>query len=619
MERIGLAPGAQIGGYTVVAPLGAGGAGAVYRAVDDGGSAVALKLLHPQAEDSAARARLRREVAALQKLRHPAVAQVLDAELDSAEAFLVTELVDGIDLEARVREGGPLDADDLHALAAGLHDALAAVHAAGVLHRDVKPANVLLTDDGPVLIDFGLAQGTEDVRVTSTGIVVGTPGYLAPEILDGDEPGESADWWGWSAALAFAATGRPPFGKGRVATVLARSRAGKADLVGLGQLTRAALRGALVAEPDERTAPSDVVSALYVVAAEGDLMPRPRKPRTGATPVAEPPSDTAVLGADGTTTALAGADGTTIVDPGDAATAPAGPGETVALEDDNPAPTAVVVPAQDGHTRALAPAPDREALDETSLDDDWDDEPYYGEDDPYAAVEWIESDLESSAGPPVPGSGYVRPRVVGRWVTQAALAALVFACGARWPGQTLAVAAVAMLLARTFGFAVETTHTRRERRGVRDSDWWLAALGAPWHLVRALVGLVPAVLVAGSVVVIGAGVVWWFVGEGRWAIGDNQPGDELAGRTAQLLVGGAVLLAVALVWWGPASRMTRVGALRLLEIVSPRRLGALVAIVVVLAAALWIARAIREGGSIDWHPLPVPTVPAPSPDPAGEP
>jgi hypothetical protein len=618
VERIGLAPGAEIGGYTVVAPLGAGGMGTVYRALDGGGHAVALKLLHPVERDDESRARLLREVAALQRLRHPAVAAVLDAEADSTEAFLVTELVDGTDLEDLVREDGPLDAESLLALASGLRDALNAVHAAGVVHRDLKPSNVLMTGDGPVLIDFGLAQGEADTRLTSVGLVAGTPGYLAPEMLDGDDPGESVDWWGWAALLAFAATGRPPFGRGRVTTVLARARAGKPDLAGLGQLTRAAIRGALAPEPPDRTAPDDVVAALTVVAAEGDRLPRPRKPRTGQTrtvPVADDSATSVLTGADAVGTTALAADG-----------APAVAAAAVAT------PTAVVPNPHDGRTRAvpagLLTAPDEAAPtvlrpDETLVDgvatstlgpgyDDYDEpsEDDYWDDDPqYQAVEWIEGDLDASSGEPVPEPAYLRPHVPGRWVTQVALAVLVTVCGARRPGLTLEVALGFFLAARAYGSTVEAMHGRREKRGVRSSDGWVAALTAPWHLVRSVLGIVPSLLVAASSLVIVVGVAWWFVGNGRWTIGDNRAGHELTGTTAAWLTGLAVLLAVLLVWFGPLSRMTRVGTRRLLEMVSPRRLGALVLVVVVLAVAAVVATGILHADPIVWHPVPVPTIP----------
>ncbi|WP_231583631.1 serine/threonine-protein kinase [Cellulomonas sp. A375-1] len=278
MERIGLAPGSQIGGYTIVAPLGSGGMGTVYRAVDDGGTAVALKLLHPQiGADAEGRDRLRREVLALQRLRHKAVAAVLDAEADSTEAFIVTELVAGPNLEEHVRASGPLALTELHELAAGLFDALAAVHAAGVVHRDLKPTNVLVTSDGPVLIDFGIAQaaGDDAAQITSAGLVVGTPGYLAPELLGGAEPSPATDLWGLAAVIAFAATGRPPFGVRPLQAVLARASAGEVDVDGLGPLTADALRRALDPDPDSRLDGDDLIAALAVVAVDGDPLDGP--------------------------------------------------------------------------------------------------------------------------------------------------------------------------------------------------------------------------------------------------------------------------------------------------------------------------------------------------------
>ncbi|OJV78496.1 MAG: hypothetical protein BGO37_07150 [Cellulomonas sp. 73-92] len=655
MERIGLAPGAEIGGYTVVAPLGAGGMGAVYRAVDGGGNEVALKLLHPDPADSAARARLLREVAALQRLRHPAVAAVLDAETDSTDAFLVTELVDGTDLERLVTETGPLDADELLALASGLRDALRAIHAAGVVHRDVKPSNVVMTPDGPVLIDFGLAQGESDPRLTSTGLVAGTPGYLAPELLDGDDPSESADWWGWAALLVFAATGRPPFGKGRATTVLARARAGRPDLTGLGQLTRTAIRGALVPDPGERTSPDDVVAALTVVAAEGDRLPGPAA-GAAARAAADDDETTVLSGADavGTSAMPAGiADGARPgVAAGAAAGAAAAPGAAAvpgaAVE---PAPTAVLPGSHDGRTRLVNGAASgagpagtlpvaagwdddtaaasgkpvtaggrfgpgtsaggrgtgAEAAEDAA--DDWDED---WEDDPeYQAVDWIEEDLDASSGEPGEEPGYRRPSVPRRWVTQLALGALVVACGARRPGTTLVVVLAFFLVARVYGSTVEAMHGRRERHGVRASDPWVALATTPWHVLRAVAGILPSLLVAASSVVIVVGVAWWFVGNGRWTIGDNVPGHELTGTTAGWLAGLAVLLAVLLVWFGPLSRMTRVGTQRLLEVASPRRLGALLAVLVILAVAWAVTTRVLHGEPIVWTPLPVPTVPGP--------
>ncbi|MBO3100745.1 serine/threonine-protein kinase [Cellulomonas fengjieae] len=575
MERIGLTPGSEIGGYTVVAPLGSGGMGTVYRAVDGGGDAVALKLLHPHiGSDAAARDRLRREVHALQRLRHPGVAAILDAEADSTEAFLVTELVAGDNLEEHVRERGTLDAEELLELAEGLRDALVAVHGAGVVHRDLKPSNVIVGDDGPVLIDFGIAQAADDSRLTAEGLVLGTPGYLAPELLDGAEPDAASDFWGWAAILAFAATGRPPFGRRPLEAVLARARSGEVDLDGVGPLTAATLRRALAPAVAERTSPDDVIAALTLVVAEGE-------------PIADE-TDTAVLVAD---TTVLGAE-TTVLDPepSTAAVAPAGPRAPL---------TPPLVVANDGHTRAFDPQAD--AVVGTDADDGWDDDP--------EGVDWIEDDLDASEEPEPEGSGYVRPPARRRWGTLLAAALVLASAGALYPGVTLLVFTVLVVLVRAVGSTVEAMHGRRERSGVRRSDHAVAVATGPWHLLRALVGLVPSLVVGASVVVIALGVSWWLIGDGHWVVGDSPSGQAPQGVTASILVGLIVLLGAAVVWWGPLSLMTRTGARRVLAVVAPGRTGALVATVLLLAVAAVLVAQVLTGSPITWAPLPTPVLP----------
>ncbi|MCL1801137.1 MAG: protein kinase, partial [Promicromonosporaceae bacterium] len=255
------APGTYVGGYSIAEPLGAGAMGAVYRAHDDGGQEVALKILHPdQDADPAARELMAQELQALKRLKHPNIARVLDAELDASLAFLVTELIPGPTLEAEVNQGGPLDAIDLYELADQLGSALLAVETAGVVHRDIKPGNVVVGEQGPVLIDFGIA--TELGPDANEGPIMGTPGYLAPEILDGAAPSAMTDWWSWAAVLAFAGTGHPPFGFGARDDVLSRERQGRADLVGLPTRTATALLGALQPDPRARTSPVDVMHAI---------------------------------------------------------------------------------------------------------------------------------------------------------------------------------------------------------------------------------------------------------------------------------------------------------------------------------------------------------------------
>jgi predicted Ser/Thr protein kinase len=643
MERIGLTPGSEIGGYTVVAPLGSGGMGTVYRAVDGGGTAVALKLLHPHVgSDATVRARLLREVAALQRLRHPAVAAVLDAEADSTEAFLVTELVAGDTLTEHVRERGPLDADDLLALAEGLRDALAAVHAAGVVHRDLKPSNVLLTDDGPVLIDFGLAQGVDDdANLTTAGLVLGTPGYLAPELLDGGDPSPATDMWGWAALLAFAATGRDPFGSRPVEAVLARARAGDVDLAGVGPLTSAAVAGALRPVVAERTDPEDVVAALRAVAAEGDLP-------AGAVA-------TVVLGAAGSGVADGGdADGvaTTVVGAGDLDDPDDLDGDD--LDDDlehdgedgpddgwddgrgeddlatehvarRPSPqdhratTALAAPAAGAATVAPAAAPVNDGrtvavpvgndaarptavLPPTIA-------PHVGaevDDDPDDA--WIGDDLEAGDDDADDGPGYQRPPARRRWGSMLAIGLVVALAAMLHPFVTILVVVVLAVLVRTVGLAVETMHTRRERRGVRRSDVPLAVTGLPWYLLRAVLAALPPLLVGGAVVLIVGGLGWWLLDTGRWAIGGSPGGEPPQGTTARLVVAALTLVLVAFVWWGPLSRMTRTGARRTLALVAPGPVGALVVVVLALVGALLLFDGLVDAQPIRWWPLDTPPV-----------
>ncbi|WP_019136013.1 serine/threonine-protein kinase [Cellulomonas massiliensis] len=567
MERIGLTPGSEIGGYTIVAPLGSGGAGAVYRAVDGGGDAVALKLLHPAiGADSEARERLRREVAALQRLRQPGVVRVLDAEADSSEAFLVTELVEGSTLTEHVRRRGPLPADHLLVLAEKLYAALDAVHAAGVVHRDVKPSNVMVTAKGPVLIDFGIAQSAGDERVTSHGLVMGTPGYLAPELLEGQEPTPSSDVWGWAAVLAFAATGRQPFGSRPDAAVLARSRAGDVDLDGVGALTARALRGALAPDPDGRTPPEDVVAALTVAARDGDLPPEDDEDRTEA--VAGPGAAPAVV----------------------APTARFAPrdGRTRAFEADGATPTVVVTeddePDEDGPTPAAAT--------------------------PGRGLDVIADDLDASEGPDDDeGPLYERPVAAYRRVSVLALGLAAACLAALYPVVTWVVVGLLLVVARTVGLVVESLHSRRERVGVRRGDSALAAAAGPWYLVRALLGLVPSLLVAASVVVIGLGLVWWLVDGGSLVLGDLATGDPLTGAHASVLLGVASGVGLLLVWFGPLSAMTRIGARHVLAAVTPGRWARVGLVVACLVVVLVVVLAVRTGATVHWTPLDTPVIP----------
>ncbi|QFG20872.1 serine/threonine-protein kinase [Actinomadura sp. WMMB 499] len=203
-----------LGQYEVIGRLGAGGQGAVFLGRAPGGGHVAVKLLHAQtANDPSARARFVREVSAAQRVEPFCTARVLEADVHGDQPYVVSEFIDGPSLHDVVAHEGPRNAADLERLAIGTATALAAIHEAEIVHRDFKPNNVMLAADGPRVVDFGIARtvNSQESAVTATGMVVGTPGYLAPEQLTGAALTPAVDIFAWGATMVFAATGQSPF------------------------------------------------------------------------------------------------------------------------------------------------------------------------------------------------------------------------------------------------------------------------------------------------------------------------------------------------------------------------------------------------------------------------
>ncbi|MGW0805030.1 protein kinase domain-containing protein [Nonomuraea sp. NPDC002799] len=242
----------KVGPYTLVERLGRGGMGEVYLASIRRGEHVALKVLHDLAEDETSRIRLEREVRALRRVESPYVAKVLDADLSCARPYLVMEHIEGVTLLDGVRQNGPLDVTQLVGLAQGIAAALAIIHAAGVVHRDLKPGNIIMGAEGPVLIDFGIAQVLDATRLTMTGTFLGTPGYTAPEIFADEHVDSPADVHAWAATVAFAATGRPTFGRGTAEAQMYAVLNGQADLKGVPVALLPLVRAALNREPGKR-------------------------------------------------------------------------------------------------------------------------------------------------------------------------------------------------------------------------------------------------------------------------------------------------------------------------------------------------------------------------------
>ncbi|MFE0039055.1 serine/threonine-protein kinase [Streptomyces sp. NPDC059015] len=254
-----------IGAYRLLGRLGAGGMGRVYLARSEGGRTVAVKVVHPHfALDEQFRARFRREVAAARRVGGAWTAPVLDADPDAPVPWVATGFVAGPALGAAVAGHGPLPEHTVRTLGAGLAEALAAVHSAGLVHRDVKPSNVLLALDGPRLIDFGIARATDGTAsLTTTGVSVGSPGYMAPEqITGGGEPAGAADVFSLGAVLAYAATGAAPFPGDSSAALLYKVVHEEPELGSLTGELRELVAGCLAKDPAARPGPTALARRL---------------------------------------------------------------------------------------------------------------------------------------------------------------------------------------------------------------------------------------------------------------------------------------------------------------------------------------------------------------------
>ncbi|MEW2072909.1 protein kinase [Streptomyces sp. NPDC013433] len=253
-----------VGPYRLLGRLGSGGMGRVYLGRSAGGRTVAVKIVHPHfALDEEFRARFRREVDAARRVGGAWTAPVLDADPDARVPWVATAYAAGPSLAAAVTGTGPLPAPTVRALGAGLAEALTAVHALGLVHRDVKPSNVLLTLDGPLLIDFGIARATDGTAsLTSTGVSIGSPGYMSPEQILGKGVTGAADVFSLGAVLAYAATGSPPFPGDSSAALLYKVVHEQPELDGLDGELRELTESCLDKDPSARPAPAELARRL---------------------------------------------------------------------------------------------------------------------------------------------------------------------------------------------------------------------------------------------------------------------------------------------------------------------------------------------------------------------
>ncbi len=255
----------QVGVYRLLGRLGEGGQGVVFLAVDPAGSGAAVKLL-PPTTDPQVRSRFLKEVAAAQRVARFCTAQVLDAGIFERRPFIVSEYVSGPSLVEVVEQLGPRGGPALERIAIATLTALGAVHAAGMVHRDFKPGNVLLGPDGPVLIDFGLAAVPGMTTMGPSGqVAIGTPAFMAPEQLAAERVTAAADMWSWAVTMTFAGTGELPF-KGESLTATAFAILHSEPNVGrlpepLGSLVHRCLNKDPAVRPSARGALGELVAA----------------------------------------------------------------------------------------------------------------------------------------------------------------------------------------------------------------------------------------------------------------------------------------------------------------------------------------------------------------------
>ncbi|MFC9939518.1 WD40 repeat domain-containing serine/threonine protein kinase [Nocardiopsis alba] len=263
MRPLGPADPDHIGPHRVLAILGAGGMGKVYLARTPRQQLTAIKVIHRDlVEDPSFLSRFGREVRTAQMVRGPFTPAILAADLEASTPWMATEYVPGPTLSEAVRANGPFPEESLRVLTLGLARALQAIHTAGLMHRDLKPGNVLISPRGPQVIDFGIARAVEGTVLTKTGEAFGTPAYTSPEAILGQTQSPASDVFSLAGVVVFAATGEPPFGRGRAAEILTRVAGGEPRLEGVPASLRPLLDRCLAKAPEERPTSDQIVHEL---------------------------------------------------------------------------------------------------------------------------------------------------------------------------------------------------------------------------------------------------------------------------------------------------------------------------------------------------------------------
>lgn len=627
LNALNLEPGEVVGGYTLISRLGSGAMGSVWRVRDDGGTTYAMKILRDSLTDESVagsgsastalhdpdlkpdvtpRERLRREAMALKKVNHPGVCGIVDMELDDTLAFIVTELIEGKNLKDDVAANGRYVGDDLERLARKLIEATKAVHAAGIVHRDIKPTNVMVSAAGPVLVDFGIAMGEGESHVTRTGLVMGTPGFIAPEIIDGAESDDATDWWSVASVLAFAATGAPVFGTKPMMAVLEREASGNANLSGLPAGTLAAFRSALDPDRRDRCTPDQLLNAIAldalnpnawqgeqagpfaagavagqpaaIVAEAAEAMPpfgaaggvdrnNPRTIWRAAEEAAEAPTMAVFSGNKG--------------DNGDGETAvfsPAGATTPMTNTDSTPAPT---TPLAERTTVLPTPQPSSFPPSGTAQSS-WNpasNQPTAVDPAIRPALQRIIDQTAQAAptetmvqNPPMPNPVDVKR---GEYLQRGTLplillAAPLAALAANAPLVAIIAATALLWLLLTLACNTEPQLEREGKRGGerKNSDSWIRVATFPWHLVKALLLAIPRILLLVIIYMAGTAVAtaalalpvhtisWYFTAD--WGIPVPLLND-VPFSASGLALGGFMAIGWLVTVFAPQSMMIRLG------------------------------------------------------------
>lgn len=634
LNALNLEPGEVVGGYTLISRLGSGAMGSVWRVRDDGGTTYAMKILRDSLTDESVagsgsastalhdpdlkpdvtpRERLRREAMALKKINHPGVCGIVDMELDDTLAFIVTELIEGKNLKDDVAANGRYVGDDLERLARKLIEATKAVHAAGIVHRDIKPTNVMVSAAGPVLVDFGIAMGEGESHVTRTGLVMGTPGFIAPEIIDGAESDDATDWWSVASVLAFAATGAPVFGTKPMMAVLEREASGNANLSGLPAGTLAAFRSALDPDRRDRCTPDQLLNAIAldalnpnawqgeqagpfaagavagqpaaIVADAAEAMPpfgaaggvdrnNPRTIWRAAEEAAEAPTMAVFSGNKGDN----GDGETAVFSPAGAATA------TLPLADMPPRPPAGAEQATPLAERTtVLPTPQPSSFPPSgTAQSSWDpasNQPTAVDPAIRPALQRIIDQTAQAAptetmvqNPPMPNPVDVKR---GEYLQRGTLplillAAPLAALAANAPLVAIIAATALLWLLLTLAYNTEPQLEREGKRGGerKNSDSWIRVATFPWHLVKALLLAIPRILLLVIIYMAGTAVAtaalalpvhtisWYFTAD--WGIPVPLLND-VPFSASGLALGGFMAIGWLVTVFAPQSMMIRLG------------------------------------------------------------